>query len=69
MVLVLHDWGSALGFGWASEHRDRVQGIVFMEAIVTETRWDDFPSDFGELLRGLRSAEGERLILEQNIWS
>jgi haloalkane dehalogenase len=35
VTLVLHDWGSALGFDWANAHRDRVQGIAFMEAIVT----------------------------------
>jgi haloalkane dehalogenase len=35
VVLVLHDWGSALGFDWAEQHRDRVAGIAYMEAIVT----------------------------------
>lgn len=39
VVLVLHDWGSALGFDWANQHRDRVQGIAFMEAIVTPMTW------------------------------
>lgn len=34
IVFVLHDWGSALGFDWASQHRDRVQALVFMEAFV-----------------------------------
>ena len=34
IILVIHDWGSALGFDWANRHRDRVAGIVFMEAIV-----------------------------------
>ena len=32
IFLVIHDWGSALGFHWANQHRDRVAGIVFMEA-------------------------------------
>jgi pimeloyl-ACP methyl ester carboxylesterase len=35
VILVLHDWGSAMGFDWANKNRDRVQGIVYMEAIVT----------------------------------
>lgn len=43
VVLVLHDWGSALGFDWANQHRDRVQGIAFMEAIVTPMTWADWP--------------------------
>ena len=34
IVLVIHDWGSALGFHWARRHADRVKGIVYMEAIV-----------------------------------
>ena len=43
VVLVLHDWGSALGFHWANQHRDRVAGIAFMEGIVKPITWDEFP--------------------------
>ena len=68
VTLVLHDWGSALGFDWASQHRDRVRGIAFMEAIVTPVTWPEFPSDFRELFQRFRSVEGERLVLEQNIF-
>src|SRR5246127_1252893 len=59
VILVLHDWGSALGFDWANQHRDRVQGIAFMEAIVTPITWSEFPDDFRELFQGLRSPSGE----------
>jgi haloalkane dehalogenase len=68
VTLVLHDWGSALGFDWASQHRDRVRGIAFMEAMVTIKTWPEFDSDFRELFQRFRSAEGERLVLEQNIF-
>ncbi len=68
VTLVLHDWGSALGFDWASQHRDRVQGIVFMEAIVTPQTWPEFGSNFRELFQRFRSPEGEQLVLEQNIF-
>src|SRR5437762_10848233 len=34
VTLVVHDWGSALGFDWANRHRDAVRGIAYMEAIV-----------------------------------
>ena len=37
--MVLHDWGSALGFDWAMRNRDRLQGIAYMEAIVTPLTW------------------------------
>jgi haloalkane dehalogenase len=63
VTLVLHDWGSALGFDWANQHRDRVQGIAFMEAIVTPMDWSEFPNDVRELFQGFRSPEGERMVL------
>jgi haloalkane dehalogenase len=68
VVLVLHDWGSALGFDWAHRHRDRVQGIAHMEAIVTPMTPADFPEGGGGAFQGLRSSEGERMVLEQNIF-
>ena len=43
IVFVIHDWGSALGFDWANRHRDRVAGIVFMEAIVRPVTWAPGP--------------------------
>ena len=43
VTLVLHDWGSVLGFDWANQHRDRIQGIAFMEACVTPISWSEFP--------------------------
>src|SRR5258708_4603442 len=68
VTLVLHDWGSVLGFDWANQHRDRVQGIAFMEAIVTPMTWSEFPSDVREVFQGFRSPAGERMVLEQNIF-
>jgi haloalkane dehalogenase len=46
VVLVLHDWGSGLGFHWASRHPERVSGIAFMEAILGPVSWEDFPGGF-----------------------
>jgi haloalkane dehalogenase len=43
VTLVLHDWGSVLGFDWANQHRDRIQGIAFMKASVTPISWSEFP--------------------------
>jgi haloalkane dehalogenase len=68
VVLVLHDWGSALGFDWANQHRDRVAGIAFMEAIVTPMTWADFHSSVRDVFQGFRSPEGELMVLEQNIF-
>lgn len=68
VTLVLHDWGSALGFDWANTHRDRVQGIAFMEAIVKPIGWLEFPQDARPVFEGFRSPQGETMVLEQNIF-
>ena len=66
VVLVLHDWGAALGFEWARRHRSRVQGIVHMEAIAAPMRWSDLPEQAHGFFRALRSPEGERMVLQEN---
>jgi haloalkane dehalogenase len=68
VVLVLHDWGSALGFDWAEQHRDRVAGIAYMEAIVTPLSWADFPDNGRRIFEGFRSPAGENLVLERNMF-
>lgn len=67
VVLVLHDWGSALGFDWASHHRDAVAGIAYMEAIVQPlASWADFSEAATPLFQAFRSDAGEALILDKN---
>ena len=66
VTLVLHDWGSVLGFDWANQHRDRIQGIAFMEASVTPISWSEFPADLRGVFEGFRSPKGETMVLEQN---
>jgi len=68
VIMVLHDWGSALGFDWAMRNRDRMQGIVYMEAIVTPLTWADWPENARSAFQGFRSESGERMILEQNMF-
>ncbi|NQT74300.1 MAG: haloalkane dehalogenase [Chloroflexi bacterium] len=46
ITLVIHDWGSALGFHYAMRHEDNIKGIAFMEAIVKPSTWEEFPKDF-----------------------
>ena len=43
ITLVLHDWGSGLGFHYTSRHEDNVKALAFMEAIVRPMRWNQFP--------------------------
>jgi len=66
IILVIHDWGSALGFDWASQHRERVAGIVYMEALVTPLTWADWPENARRAFQGFRSEAGEDMILSKN---
>ncbi len=68
IVLVLHDWGSALGFHWAFRHREKVRAIAYMEAIVQPRRWEDFPAGRDAIFRALRSEQGERMVLDENFF-
>jgi haloalkane dehalogenase len=56
VTLVIHDWGSALGFYWAHRHPERVRGIVFMEAIVSPMHWDAFPKEYKLPFKLMRTA-------------
>jgi haloalkane dehalogenase len=46
ITLVVHDWGSGLGFHYAARNEGNVAGIAFMEAIVRPSKWAEFPADF-----------------------
>lgn len=68
VTLVLHDWGSALGFHWARRHADRVLGIAYMEAIVRPVSWSSWPEAARPIFEALRSPAGEDMILERNLF-
>jgi haloalkane dehalogenase len=67
VTLVLHDWGSALGFDWANHHRDAVKRIAFMEAIVAPQGRDHWDSmGMRSALEALRTDAGETMVLQDN---
>ena len=69
VVLVIHDWGGTLGFDWAHQHADRVQGIAYMEAPPLPITWSDFPDDTARsLIKAFRSAAGEDMVLRDNMF-
>ena len=68
VVLVIHDWGSALGFDWAQRHPQSVRGICYMEAIVRPLAWDEFPDRSRGIFQGFRSEAGEGMVLENNLF-
>lgn len=68
VVLVLHDWGTALGIDWARRHPERVVAIAYMEGLVAPLAWADWPEAARGIFAALRGPEGEKLILEQNLF-
>ena len=68
VTLVIHDWGSALGFDWAQQHPDAVLGIAYMEAIVRPVTWDEWPEAARAVFQGFRSAAGEAMVLDKNMF-
>lgn len=69
VTLVIHDWGSGLGFDWANRHRDAVKGIAYMEAIVRPQGWDHWDiMKMRPFLEALRSEAGEKMVLEENFF-
>ena len=68
VILVVHDWGSALGFDWANSHRKRVQGIAYMEAIVRPLTWAEWPPNARQVFQNFRSPAGEQMVLSKNVF-
>lgn len=68
VILVIHDWGSALGFDWARRNQNRVAGIAYMEGIVQPMGWDDFSQSARPVFEGFRSPAGETMVLEKNVF-
>jgi haloalkane dehalogenase len=69
LFLVIHDWGSALGFDWSRKHEKRIAGLIFMEFIPAHLSWDDFAPDPRELFRKFRNGdEGRKMIIDENIF-
>ena len=67
-TLVIHDWGSALGFDWANDYPEKVKAICYMEGIVQSMEWEDWNEDAKGIFQGFRSPAGEEMILEKNLF-
>jgi haloalkane dehalogenase len=69
VTLVIHDWGSALGFDWANRHRDALKAIAYMEAIIQPQGWDHWDkANMRPALQALRSKAGEEMVLRDNFF-
>jgi len=68
VTLVVHDWGSALGFDWAHRHPSRVRALIYMEAIVRPVSWSEWPETARKIFQAMRTPAGEEMILEKNVF-
>jgi haloalkane dehalogenase len=68
VTLVVHDWGAAIGFYRARRHSEQIKAIAYYEAVAHSRRWDDFQTGRDRQFRALRSPEGERLVLDENMF-
>jgi len=68
VTLVIHDWGSGIGFLWAMRHPADVRGVAYMEGIVKPVSWADWPEGAVGIFKGFRSEKGEDLILNRNMF-
>jgi haloalkane dehalogenase len=69
VTFVMHDWGGPLGLTWAMRHEDLIKGLAYCETLVSvHESYDDYPDAVGNMLRRLRTDEGEQLVLEENFF-
>lgn len=68
VTLVIHDWGSALGFDWANRNRGAAEGIAYMEGIVRPLEWSEWSEAAVGIFKGFRSEAGEEMILKKNLF-
>lgn len=70
-VLVIHDWGSGLGWHYARTNPDRISAIAFMEAMTPGfIPYESYESmgDFADFVRSVNTpGVGEEMIMSQNI--
>lgn len=69
LTLVIHDWGSALGFHYATRHQDNIKAIAFMEAVLSPVpSWDTMPEPIRKMFQMYRSEKGRELIIDRNFF-
>lgn len=68
VTIVVHDWGSQLGFTWAKAHESQMKGIAYLQALIADFEWSHWPEEVQALFHRFRSDEGEELVLQQNFF-
>ena len=69
IILVLHDWGGAIGFHYTQLNPDKIKGIVFMETFYKPMEWDSLDPFARWLFRKFRDPKwGEWLNGRLNLF-
>jgi haloalkane dehalogenase len=68
VTLLIHDWGSALGFHWGYRNQGSLRGIAYMEAITRPLKMAEWPPASQRIFQGLRSAAGDEMVLDKNLF-
>jgi len=72
IILVVHDWGSALGLEYARLHSNNVSGVVFMEAIIPPgfpmSNLATLGGKDGMFAKFRTPVQGKKLLIEENIF-
>src|SRR6056297_3601582 len=67
ITLILHDWGSAIGFYYAMNHPENVKSIAFIESIIKPWNWKELKWNYRLGLWLLRTPGiGEAMIYWRN---
>lgn len=70
LTLVLHGWGSVIGFHYARRNEDNIRGLAFMESLLFPfPSWEAFPEESRQAFQRIRSADvGWDMIVNQNLF-
>ena len=69
IILVLHDWGSGIGFNYAYRNEENVRGIVFMESVLRPITWKEFPFIYKFVFKRFRNErKGKKMIMGKNFF-
>jgi haloalkane dehalogenase len=68
VTLVVQDWGAPTGFYRARRNPGQIKAIAYYEAVILPRRWEDYTGGREQRFRMLRSPEGERLVLDENMF-
>ena len=68
VILVLHDWGGALGFHRAARFPDQVAAIAYCEVMVRPRTWSDLPNGRDKIFKNFRTKDGERQVIDDNFF-